>query len=132
MRVLVVDDDADTLEYIATVLQGCEAVVKTVTSAQSALAAIAQFKPDVMLSDIGMPDIDGYSLIQAVRAIAPSQGDFIPAAALTAYARPEDRTQALQAGFQMYLSKPVEPAELLTVVANLAAIANCNFVKNSL
>ena len=126
VRVLVVDDEADTRDFLVTVLQQCQAEVKAVGSVQEALDTMTQWKPDVLVSDIGMPEEDGYSLIRKVRAIeragdisSPQQGGKIPAAALTAYARPEDRMRAIQEGYQLHLPKPVEPAELATVVASL-------------
>jgi len=126
VRVLVVDDEADTRDFLLTVLQQCQAEVKAVGSAREALDTMTQWKPDVLVSDIGMPEEDGYSLIRKVRAIeragdisSPQQGGKIPAAALTAYARPEDRMRAIQEGYQLHLPKPVEPAELATVVASL-------------
>ncbi len=120
LRVLVVDDEVDTRDFITAVLVECGAEVKAVASAAEALTEIKQWQPDVLVSDIGMPLEDGYSLIRKVRLLSPNQGGRIPAAALTAYARAEDRTRALQSGFQMHLPKPVEPAELVTVVASLA------------
>lgn len=120
LRILVVDDEVDTRDFITTALIECGAQVKAVASAMEALAAIQQWQPDVLVSDIGMPLEDGYSLIRKVRLLPPHQGGRIPAVALTAYARAEDRTRALQYGFQMHLPKPVEPAELATVVASVA------------
>ena len=119
LRVLVVDDDAPTCEAIAAVLEQYGAQVTAVTSASLALAAIATWKPDILISDIGMPNQDGYSLIARVRALEPEQGGRIPAIALTAFARDEDRTRSLQAGFQMYVPKPVASDELVAVVAHL-------------
>ncbi|WP_017316407.1 PAS domain-containing hybrid sensor histidine kinase/response regulator [Mastigocladopsis repens] len=127
VRVLVVDDEADTRDFLTTVLQQCQAEVKAVGSAQEALDAMTQWKPDVLVSDIGMPEEDGYSLIRKVRSkeragyisLSPQQSGKIPAAAITAYARPEDRMRAIQEGYQLHLPKPVEPAELATVVASL-------------
>lgn len=126
VRVLVVDDEADSRDFLTTVLQECQAEVKAVGSVQEALDTMTQWKPDVLVSDIGMPEEDGYSLIRKVRAIeragdisSPQQRGKIPAAALTAYARPEDRTRAIQEGYQLHLPKPVQPAELTTVVASL-------------
>lgn len=120
LRVLVVDDSADTLELIAFILEQCKAQVMRATSAHEAFEAIAQSKPDLLISDISMPDEDGYSLIARVRTLEAKQGSQIPAIALTALARDEDCTRALAAWFQMHLSKPVEPAELVAVVADLA------------
>ncbi|MBW4630649.1 MAG: PAS domain S-box protein [Iphinoe sp. HA4291-MV1] len=135
VRVLVVDDEADTRDFLTTVLQQSQAEVKAVGSVREALDTMTQWKPDVLVSDIGMPEEDGYSLIRKVRSLEAGlctsrertgevslwtqQGGKIPAAALTAYARPEDRMRAIQEGYQLHLPKPVEPAELTTVVASL-------------
>ncbi|GAX35199.1 ATP-binding protein [Nodularia sp. NIES-3585] len=119
VRVLVVDDEIDTRDFITTVLQQCQAEVKAVASVREALQVILEWKPDVLVSDIAMPEEDGYSLIRQVRSQPPEQGGKIPAAALTAYARAEDRTRAIQEGYQLHLPKPIEPAELATVVASL-------------
>ncbi|MBH8565660.1 PAS domain S-box protein [Nostoc sp. CENA67] len=119
VRVLVVDDEADTREFTTTVLEQCQAVVQAVASVKEALEVISQWKPDVLVSDIGMPEEDGYSLIRKLRSQPPEQGGKIPAAALTAYARAEDRMRAIKEGYQLHLPKPIEPAELATVVASL-------------
>lgn len=120
LRILVVDDQADACELLTTILESCGADVITASSAQEALAQIKQCQPDVLVSDIGMPIEDGYMLLRQVRALEPNQGGQIPAVALTAYARSEDRRQALLAGFQSYLTKPVEPGELVAVIASLS------------
>lgn len=120
LQVLVVDDSADTLELIAFILEQCKAQVMKAASADEAFEAIAQSKPDILISDISMPDEDGYSLIARVRTLEAKQERQMPAVALTAFAREEDCTRALAAGFQMHLSKPVEPGELVAVVADLA------------
>ncbi|BAY98684.1 two-component hybrid sensor and regulator [Tolypothrix tenuis PCC 7101] len=119
VRVLIVDDEADSREFIATVLQQVQAEVQTAASASEAMQLISQWQPDVIVSDIGMPKEDGYSFIRKVRSLPPEQGGNIPAAALTAYARAEDRRRAIQEGYQLHLPKPIEPAELATVVASL-------------
>ncbi|MEA5514378.1 ATP-binding protein, partial [Nodularia sp. UHCC 0506] len=119
VRVLVVDDEIDTCDFINTVLQQCQAEVKAVKSVSEALQVILDWKPDVLVSDLAMPEEDGYSLIRKVRSQPPEKGGKIPAAALTAYARAEDRTRAIQEGYQLHLPKPIEPAELATVVASL-------------
>ncbi|QSJ18122.1 PAS domain S-box protein [Nostoc sp. UHCC 0702] len=119
VRVLVVDDEADTREFTTTVLEQCHAEVQAVASVQEALEMIPQWKPDVLVSDIGMPEEDGYSLIRKLRSQPAEQGGKIPAAALTAYARAEDRMRAIKEGYQLHLPKPIEPAELATVVASL-------------
>jgi PAS domain S-box-containing protein len=119
LQVLVVDDDTDTREYVTTVLQESGAEVTAVDSVQSALLMIAKSLPDVLISDISMPEEDGYTLIRKIRSFQPEQGRDLPAIALTAYARPQDCQQALDAGFQMYVSKPVEPNQLIHSVAKL-------------
>ncbi|HEY9611688.1 hybrid sensor histidine kinase/response regulator [Allocoleopsis sp.] len=119
LRVLVVDDSADTLDLIAFILEQYKAQVTTATSVDEALHAIAQVKPDVIISDIGMPEQDGYSLIRQVRTLEGDGGKQIPAVALTAFAGEEDRTLILNSGFQMHIPKPVEPTELVAIVANM-------------
>jgi hypothetical protein len=118
-RVLVVDDEADTRDFYATVLESSGASVIAVASAREALEVFQKQRPDVLVSDIGMPVEDGYTLIAKVRALESDRGKYLPAIALTAYAREVDREQAIAAGFQKHLSKPVEPDELVAVVANL-------------
>ena len=119
LRVLVVDDDRDSLEFARTVLEDCGAEVETALSAREALEAIKTLKPDVLVSDIGMPVEDGYDLLRQVRACGG--GAEIPAVALTAYASVEERVRALREGFQIHLPKPIDPAELAAVVASLVA-----------
>jgi CheY-like chemotaxis protein len=117
---LVVDDEPDTRLLIKRLLEDCNALVRIASSAREALAMIAQEKPDVLVSDIGMPIEDGYSLIRQLRAMpAEADGD-LPAIALTAYARTEDRVRSIRAGFQSHVAKPVEPLELITIIASLA------------
>lgn len=116
--VILVDDEVDAREFLVFTLKQCGAEVIAVATAQEALAAVTQLQAQVLVSDIGMPEEDGYSLIRKVRAL--KEGGQIPSVALTAYARTEDRTRAIAAGFQLHLSKPVDPAELATVVASLA------------
>ncbi len=120
IRVLVVDDEADARETLRQILEHCGAEARTVASALEALEVLGSYRPDVLLSDIGMPEQDGYALIRQVRMLTPEQGGRVPAAALTAFARSEDRRRALLAGFQMHLAKPVEIRELAAAVANLA------------
>ena len=117
---LVVDDEADTRDILLAVLTSCGAQATAAASAAEALRLLGRERYDVLVSDIGMPDEDGYTLIGRVRALAGEDGGSIPAVALTAYARAEDRLRVLRSGFQMHVPKPVEPAELITVVANLA------------
>ena len=120
LRVLIVDDEPDALELVAAVLSGRGAEVVPVESASEALEEMERQRFDVLVSDIGMPVMDGYALIEKVRQLPAERGGRIPAAALTAYAAVEDRMRLLSAGYQMHIPKPVEPAELATVVANLA------------
>ena len=120
LAVLVVEDEADARELIRTVLEQLGAGVSTAATAEEALAALDQRRLDVLLSDIEMPGMDGYELMRRVRERPADRGGRIPAAALTAYARPEDRAAALSAGFQLHVSKPVQPAELAAVVSSLA------------
>jgi signal transduction histidine kinase len=120
VRVVVVEDEADTRELLMVALQQCGAEVAAFGSVPEALAAFDRAVPDVLLSDIGVPGEDGYSLIRKVRAREPALGGNVPAAALTAYARAEDRLRALESGYQTHLVKPVDPAELIATVARLA------------
>ena len=118
VTVLAVDDEPDALSVVRRLLEDCQAQVLTAGSAAEALTLIADRQPDVLLSDIGMPDIDGYELIRRVRGTRA--GADLPAVALTAYARDEDQVRALRAGYQAHVAKPLQPAELLETVALLA------------
>ena len=120
VSVLIVDDELETRELLVEVLSRCGAEVRASSSAHDALEALQTWKADVLISDIGMPGEDGYELIKKVRKMDADRGGCIPAVALTAYARGEDRIRALSAGFQMHVSKPVEPVELAAVVASFA------------
>jgi PAS domain S-box-containing protein len=120
LRVLVVDDEPDARDLIAVMLLGRGAEVVCVGSALEALEEMDRQRFDVLVSDIGMPKMDGYGLIERIRQLPPERGGRIPAAALTAYAGGDDRMRALSAGYQMHIAKPVEPTELTTLVANLA------------
>jgi CheY-like chemotaxis protein len=115
----VVDDEADSREFLVAAVEMCGAEVIAVSSAIEAIQVISQHRFDVLVSDVGMPGEDGYSLIRKVRTLPKEQGGDIPAVALTAYAREEDRMRSLSQGFQMHLSKPVEPDKLATVIASL-------------
>jgi CheY-like chemotaxis protein len=119
IKVLVVDDEIDARDLVQRVLSDCNAQVLTAGSANDALRLVENEKPNVLVSDIGMPDVDGYELLKRVRALEQSRGGRIPAIALTAFARSEDRTRALRAGFLVYVSKPVEPSELVATVASV-------------
>jgi PAS domain S-box-containing protein len=118
-NVLVVDDDGDARSLIQYVLERCGAHVRTASSAPEGLRLLQEWRPDVLVADVEMPIEDGYSLIAKVRALPARSGGLIPAAALTGYAGTQDRLKALQAGFQLHVAKPVQPAELATIVATL-------------
>ena len=120
IRVLVVDDEADTRELLRTILTHCRAEVTLAATAREALEALERAPFDVLVSDIVMPEEDGYSLIRRIRALDAERGGRIPALALTAYARIEDRAEASAAGYQQHAAKPIEPAELAVAVATLA------------
>jgi signal transduction histidine kinase/CheY-like chemotaxis protein len=116
LRILVVDDEQDARELVRRFLIDCGATPAIAASADEAKSLLPSFKPDVIISDIGMPNQDGFEFMRAVR----TQGVKTPAVALTAFARPEDRIRSIEAGYQIHLPKPVEPAELIAVIANLA------------
>jgi signal transduction histidine kinase len=120
LRVLVVDDEPDALQIISKLIARTGAEVRACESASQALEVLEQWKPDVLMSDIAMPEEDGYSLINKVRSLPAERGGHIPAAAFTAYAREEDRKRALDAGFQMHIPKPVSGGQLATMIARLA------------
>jgi CheY-like chemotaxis protein len=120
IRIVAVDDDADARILLQRILTHCHAAVTVVSTAEEALRAVSNTRPDVLLSDIEMPGRDGYWLIERVRELGAEGGGETPAAALTAYARNEDRAKALLAGYQLHVPKPVEPLELVAVVRNLA------------
>lgn len=122
LRVLLVDDDEDTLRLMTAALNQGEAIVTAVSSAEAALETLKSETPDVLISDIAMPNEDGYQLLTKIRAFNLEHGRFLPALAITAYAREEDRVQALASGFQAYLAKPIELSELITAVATVAAL----------
>jgi CheY-like chemotaxis protein len=124
LHVLIVDDEADIRDLVAFILEQSGAEVTVATSASEALAALNQSLPDVILCDIGMPEVDGYMLIRQVRALLPERGGLIPAIALTAYAGESNQKQALAAGFQLHISKPVEPEELVRAIAQLITTNN--------
>ncbi|MGB9156486.1 MAG: response regulator, partial [Chthoniobacterales bacterium] len=120
IKVLVVDDEEDSVTIVRRILERRGALVRSANSMNEALAEFATFSPNVILSDIGMPGNDGYELISRLRAMPG--GRAVPAVALTALARGEDRTRALHAGFQMHVTKPVDFNELVAVVQNLASL----------
>jgi PAS domain S-box-containing protein len=120
LTVLVVDDQADARDLIRRVLEDCGATVLTAATADEALRLIEQRRPHVLVTDIGMPGVDGYELLKRVRALGITRGGRLPAIALTAFARSEDRTKALRAGFMVHVAKPVDPSELVATVASVA------------
>ncbi len=127
-RLLVVDDEQDSRDLMKRLLEDCGAIVSTAVSAEDAFTQILQLAPDVLISDIGMPVEDGYTLIRRIRTLDDEHGGNIPAVALTAYARPEDRAHSKDAGFQRHVAKPVEPADLIAAVA---ALVGTTIARNS-
>jgi CheY-like chemotaxis protein len=121
VSVLVVEDEPDALDLVRVVLEQGGARVTAVKDAAAAMDALGAARPDVLIADIGMPGEDGYQLIRRVRALGAERGGAVPAVALTAYAAESDRAQALAAGFQLHIAKPVDPAELLRLVAGVVA-----------
>jgi PAS domain S-box-containing protein len=120
VRILAVDDDSDALTLLREVLEAAGAEVTTVDSAMTALEQVEKVRPDVLIADVGMPQMDGFELISRLRHAKAQSIRDLPAAALTAYARSEDRAKALRTGFQMHLAKPIDPGELMAAVAALA------------
>ena len=119
LLVLVVEDDRDTREVIGILLEQAGASVTTMDSSAKALAALERMRPHILIIDIGLPDEDGYALIRKARALLNERGEKIPAVALTAYSREEDQKRAMSAGFEIHITKPPEPTELIDVVARL-------------
>jgi CheY-like chemotaxis protein len=119
IKVLAVDDSEDSRELLALLLAQYGAEVRVVALAEEVLALVNSFKPHVLVCDIGMPGMDGYTLLQQIRALPVEQGGNIPAIALTAYAKEEDHQYALSHGFQKHIAKPVEPERLVIAVAEL-------------
>jgi CheY-like chemotaxis protein len=122
IRVLIVDDEPDARDLLEALFTQCKAIVATAASAAAGLELLGSFRPDVLISDIGMPEEDGYAFIAKVRARPPDAGGRVPAVALTAYARGEDRARVLLSGFQSHAAKPVEPVEILALVSSLTAM----------
>jgi signal transduction histidine kinase/ActR/RegA family two-component response regulator len=123
VKVLLVDNDADTLQVVRAMLDGSKAIVQTAASVSEAMEMLVWYDPHVLVSDLAMPEEDGYSLIRKVRALGANKGHQVPAIALTSYVRVEDRARALEAGFNMFVPKPLQPDELITAIANLADIS---------
>jgi CheY-like chemotaxis protein len=120
--VLVVEDEADAAEFVKQLLENYGAAVVIATSAREALEVLSTTPPDILISDIGLPEMDGYQLLERVRQKDVADGGRIPAIALTAFARSEDRTRALLAGYQAHLAKPIESAELVATVASFVEL----------
>jgi CheY-like chemotaxis protein len=120
LRVLVIEDEPDSRELLIVLLEGRGADVRAAASSREALALLQARTPDVIVADIGLPDEDGYAFLRRVRASEDSRAANVPAVALTAYARPEDRVRALAAGYQTHLGKPFEPQHLVAAVGSLA------------
>jgi CheY-like chemotaxis protein/two-component sensor histidine kinase len=120
VKVLVVDDEPDARALVKRLLENCRATVLTASNATDALDLVRRDRPDVLVSDIGMPGLDGFALIRQLRSLGHNEGGTTPAIAMTAYARSEDRIRAIQQGFQIHIAKPIEPAELVAMVASLA------------
>lgn len=116
---LVVDDEPDARELLKSLLADAGAEVVTAGSAEEGLAVVKSYRPDVIVSDIGMPERDGYQFIRDVRGLDVAAGGATPAIAATAFARSEDRTRAMLAGYQVHVSKPIEPEELVATVKSL-------------
>jgi CheY-like chemotaxis protein len=119
VRVLLVEDKADARDLITMMLAQDGVEVRTAVSATEALAACNEWRPDILISDIGMPEEDGYTLMKKLRARESERGGHIPAIALTAYARREDRLRALSVGYESHVPKPVDPIDLVAAVASL-------------
>jgi CheY-like chemotaxis protein len=122
LRVVVVEDDDDGRELVRIILLNAGASVESVASAAAGFDAIRHNRPQMLVSDIAMPEEDGYTLMRRVRALPCCEGGDVPAIALSAFTRPEDRMQSLRAGFTMHLGKPVCPADLVSAIAQLAAL----------
>jgi CheY-like chemotaxis protein len=120
VKVMVVDDELDMRDFLSVSLRQYGADVTALATVGEAVAALEREKPDVLVSDIGMPGEDGYALIRKVRALGPDRGGQVPAAALTGFAAGDDTTRVLSAGYQVHLPKPVEPSQLAQVVGTLA------------
>lgn len=116
----MVDDEPDTRELIKLILEACEADVEVASSAVEGILMLRRMQPDLLVSDIGMPERDGYEFIKDVRSLDATNGGRTPAVALTAYARSEDRTRAMLAGYQVHISKPINPEEFVATLASLA------------
>jgi CheY-like chemotaxis protein/two-component sensor histidine kinase len=124
IRILVVEDEPDAAEFVTKLLESHGADVVNAASAREALEAVVHARPDILVSDIGMPEMDGYQLMEQIRKMDAADGGGMPAVALTAFARSEDRTRALRAGYQTHLAKPIESSELVATVASFAELVH--------
>src|SRR5205085_10137887 len=115
-RIVVIEDDLDSREFLTIILEQYGAKVQAAESVKDGLAAVAAGVPDVVLSDLGIPDEDGYSFIRKLRAMSRENGGLVPAIALTAFVRTEDRVRVLESGFQLHLSKPIDPVQLVAAI----------------
>jgi CheY-like chemotaxis protein len=122
IRLLVVEDDEDARELLERMLLDQGAKVAVASSAAEGLRLLSSFRPDMLMSDIAMPNVSGYTFLRMVRSLPPERGGRTPAVALTAYTRPEDQERALQAGFEAHVSKPIEADELVATLAALARV----------
>jgi hypothetical protein len=116
LEILIVDDDRDTLDLLTCVLEYVGARVTVADSVKQAIATLTQTTPDILISDLGMPEVDGYSLMRHIRTLPQAQGGAIPAIALTAYVGEENRQRAIAAGFDVFLTKPIDPVEVVTMI----------------
>jgi CheY-like chemotaxis protein len=123
LKVLVIDDEWDARELLTRLIRACHAEVTVASNVTDALKLLSSLKPDVIVSDIGMPERDGYEFIRELRKLSAEEGGRTPAIALTAFARSEDRTRALMAGYQAHLVKPIVPQELLLTVSSASGRA---------
>jgi CheY-like chemotaxis protein len=119
VRVLIVDDLRDNLDFLTFLLEQYGAISMAIDTPTEVLPALSTFKPDILICDIGMPQEDGYSLLRRIRKLAPEEGGRVPAIALTAYAKDEDREESQKAGYQRHIAKPVDAEDLLLVIASL-------------
>lgn len=124
VRVLIVDDEPDIRDLITFILEDYDVAVTAVSSAQEALETLSLSLPDILISDIGMPEVDGYMLMRQLRQQPPQQGGNLPAIALTAYAGEINQQQAINAGFQLHISKPVDPDALIEAISSLLNSSN--------
>ena len=122
LRIVVVEDDDDSRELLSAILNEAGARVESVASAAEGIAAVRRVRPQILVSDIAMPDEDGYSLLRKVRALGAAEGGAVPAIALSAFTQPEDCAKALAAGFTLHVGKPIVPQDFVEIVRDLSAL----------